>query len=281
MRAPQKISPKISPKIGLIAGQGDLPVALIRKWQSIGIVPVIVGLRGTTPESLLNGQISAMFSIGQAGHILAFLKEKGVTKLVMAGGLKRPNFWTLRTDMVGLWVIAKLIVRRFGDDGLLKFLRREIEQQGIQVMGVQDFLPEIVCPAGVLGTVFPTPEQDAMIATGFLAAKRHGAADKGQSIVITPQGHISFETAEGTNALILSCAGQAGAILVKVSKPQQDLALDMPTIGPGTMDAILKAGLKGIAVEAGKTILLDRDRVVRMCNDYGVFMIGVENSNGF
>ena len=220
MCPPSEIGREIAPKIGLIAGQGDLPVRLVTRWESQGIVPVIVALHGVTPSSLIHNRIGRFFSIGQAGHILAFLKDNGVTTLVMAGGLKRPNFWTLRTDMVGLWVIAKLIVRRFGDDGLLKFLRREIEQQGIQVMGVQDFLPEIVCPAGVLGTVFPTPEQDAMIATGFLAAKRHGAADKGQSIVITPQGHISFETAEGTNALIVSCAGQAGAILVKVSKPQ-------------------------------------------------------------
>jgi DUF1009 family protein len=262
--------------IGLIAGQGTLPDALVARWESNGLTPVIVGLKGITPPALLNGRVSAEFSIGQAGHILSFFKSNGVTELVMVGGLKRPNFWTLRTDFLGMTIVAKLLCRKVGDDGLLKFIRREIETFGIHVVGVHEFLPEILCPSGVLGKHHPTDDDLTVIADGFRAAKQHGADDKGQSIIVNANGVCGFEGAEGTNALIHSCHGAENAILVKVSKPQQDLAFDMPTIGLSTVDAVLKSGLKGIAVETGKTIILDRDEVVRKCDENGLFIMGRE-----
>lgn len=268
-------------KIGLIAGQGDLPVALLQKWQSMGVTPVVVGLHGTTPENILHDQISAVYSIGQAGHILDFFKSHGVQKIVMAGGLKRPNFWTilstLRTDKTGFQIILKLLCRRMGDDSLLKIIRHEIETRGLQVAGAHEFLPEILCPVGVLGKIQPTEDDFQKIQNGFIKAKSHGATDKGQSVVMGDNGQIAYETETGTNALIKSCAGWNEAILIKTSKPQQDLSLDMPTIGIGTIDVAHVSGFKGIAIEAGKTIILDRDKVIELCNEYRIFVVGIED----
>lgn len=267
---------EVSQKIGLIAGQGALPAALIKRWEETGLTPVIVALDGITPPSLCDDKISATFSIGQAGHILEFFKSQGVKQLVMAGALKRPNFWTLRTDLYGLKIVLKLLFKKMGDDTLLRNIRREIETFGISVAGAHEFLPEILSPVGILGKIMPTNEDLQIIQAGFIAAKDHGANDKGQSVIVNESGVLGFEDVHGTNALIASCAGANHALLVKVSKPQQDLALDMPTIGLSTVKNILTSGLRGIAVEAGKTIILDRDDVIRMCDDNGLFLVGVE-----
>lgn len=264
-------------KIGLIAGQGELPPLLISRWEQQGFTPVIVALKGITPPDILTNRISASFSIGQAGHILNFFKSQGVTKLVMVGGLKRPNFWTLRTDTTGFGIVCKLIFRKVGDDTLLKTIRAEIEKRGFTVAGVHEFMPELLCPVGVLGDIHPTDKQKDLINTGFQSAKHHGAADKGQSIVIDENGDVMFETNAGTNALIARCAGHNGAILVKTSKPQQDMALDMPTIGVSTVESAHRAGLKGIAVEADKSIIVNRDAVVAACNQNGLFIVGIKN----
>ncbi len=264
-------------KIGLIAGQGEIPPLLTSRWQQQGLTPVVVGLRGITPEQTLTGHISAVFSIGQAGHILDFFKSHGVTKLVMVGGLQRPNFWTLRTDATGFSIVLKLLFRKIGDDTLLRIIRSAIEKYGIAVAGVHEFLPELLCPQGVLGHIQPTASDRQVIKEGLNAAKHHGAADKGQSVIINDHGVIGFEDVAGTNALIASCAGRDNAILVKVSKPQQDMALDMPTIGVSTVENAHRAGLKGIAVEAGKTIIMNRDAVIESCNRYGLFLIGASH----
>lgn len=268
-------STQINQKIGLIAGQGSIPDALASRWESEGLTPVIVGLKGTTDISVFKNRIAAEFSIGQAGHILNFFKSHGVTKLVMVGGLQRPNFWTLRTDFVGMSIVARLLFRKMGDDSLLKFIRDEIQKYGITVVGVHEFLPEMLSPSGVLGKISPTPDDLKIIADGFRAAKIHGADDKGQSIVVNADGVCGFEDVSGTNALINKCHGASGAILVKVSKPQQDLAFDMPTIGISTIEHVLKSGFKGIAVEADKTIILDREAVIKMCDDNGIFLMGL------
>ena len=262
-------------KIGLIAGQGDLPNILVSRWMEQGLTPVIVGLRDITPPNILKGHISATFSIGQAGHILDFFQSHHVTQMVMVGGLKRPNFWTLRTDATGFRIVLKLLFRKVGDDTLLRTIRSEIERRGIKVIGAHEFLPELLCPSGVLSEIQPTDQDVDIIRLGLKAAKSHGEEDKGQSVVVNESGVVGFEDVAGTNALISSCAGHHGAILVKVSKPQQDMALDMPTIGLSTVEHIKRSGFKGIAVEAGKTIILDRESVVNACNRYGLFIMGV------
>lgn len=271
---------EVKPKIGIIAGQGSIPESLVARWESQGMLPVIVGLKGITSPSLFTNRIAAEFSIGQAGHILHFLQSHGVRQLVMIGALKRPNLWTIIPDGAGFKILARLLWHhgraKLGDDGLLRFVRREIERYGIDIIGAHEFMPELLCSAGVLTRTAPDDADLQVITKGFAAAKQHGAEDKGQSIVINEAGICGVESSKGTNALIASCAGQAGAILVKAAKPQQDMALDMPTIGLATVENIIRAGFKGMAVEAGKTMIVDRDSVVRLCDEHKLFLIGIE-----
>lgn len=267
---------EIDKTIGLIAGQGAIPEALVARWQEQGFTPVIVCLKDIADPSVFKNQIVAELKIGQVGAILNFFKSHGVTKLVMVGAMTRPNFWTIIPDMGGISILFKLLIRKRGDDSLLRFIRQEIERYGINVVGAHDYLPELLCPKGVLTKTPPSAEDLKTIAIGFTAAKQHGAEDKGQSIVVNASGVIATEGKEGTNALISACAGQTDAILVKVSKPQQDMALDMPTIGIHTAQNTLKSGFKGIAVESGKTIIIDQDEVVRFCNEHGLFLMGLE-----
>ncbi len=265
-------------KIGLIAGQGQIPQQLITRWVELGHVPVIAALKGVTDPALVDGKISEWFSVGQVGHILKFFQSQGVHRLVMIGAMNRPNFWTLRTDFLGLYLILKFLshsIGSIGDDALLRLIRGEIEKKGMKVIGVHHFLPELLCPSGVLGDVQPDEDARVLIRIGFDAAKRHGALDRGQSVVVSPEGVIALEGRDGTNSMIAGCRGRLTPILVKVSKPQQDMDVDMPTIGPSTVENCHAAGFIGIAVESGHTLVTDRDAVLRLCNMYGMFLIGI------
>jgi DUF1009 family protein len=264
-------------KIGLIAGQGPLPEMLCQRWEAMGFIPVIVLLDGISDLNLKkNNRISQVFSIGQAGKILSFLTEQSVKNLTMVGALSRPNFWTLKTDAVGLSIIFKVIFKRTGDDRLLKILRHTFEQYNITVVGIHEYIPELLCPPGLLSQKRPTSEEMQAIQSGINVAKEHGRQDLGQSIIIYADGSYRAEDKRGTNHLILSSPPHQSGILVKMSKPQQDLALDMPTIGITTINNAVQVGLKGIVVEANKTIVVDREMVLKACDKHGLFFWGWE-----
>lgn len=265
-------------RIGLIAGKGNLPIRLINKWREMGITPVVVRLKGITPPEPYSSEICGEFSIGQAGHILNFFQRNNVQSIVMAGALSRPNLWTLKTDRLGLTIISKIIGRRVGDDTLLKTIRKAIESYGMNIMGAHEFMPEILAPVGVIGEITPDAKIIDIAEKGFKAAQDWGRADKGQSIIINTENEILYEGRSGTNALIKSSASMPSQkILVKTSKPQQDLALDMPTIGPETVEQCARVGISGIVVEAGKTIILDMDKVVALCDQYKIFLMGMND----
>lgn len=262
-------------KIGLIAGQGAIPERLVSRWEEMGLTPVIVGLKNITDPALLKNRIGAEFSIGHAGHIFKFLKQHHVQKLVMVGAMTRPNFWTIIPDFGGISILVKLLMRQRGDDSLLRFVRNQFEKNNIEVVGVHHYMPELLAPLGVIGRNSPSADDIKLIELGFRTAKQHGAEDKGQSVIVNASGVVARETKAGTNALIKSCANHKNAILVKTSKPQQDLNLDMPTIGISTIEHIVKAGFKGIAIEASKTLIMDKNEVIKLCDDNGIFLVGL------
>lgn len=260
-------------KIGLIAGQGDLPLMLLSRWESTGIVPVLIGLEGVTDTSLVKGRISKWFKIGHLGKMVDFLKEQGVTDLVLAGSLGRPNLMSVQPDWRGFLFILKIMFRCLGDDALLKIVRRELELYGFKLQASQTYLPELMCPEGVLTQQAPSHEQIQLIKKGFALAKIHGRQDKGQSVVIAGLNDIGYEGVEGTDSLMKIFKGKH-AILIKVCKPQQDRALDMPTIGPKTIQLAHECGFSGIVAEAGETLILHQEEVLRMCREWGIFFVG-------
>lgn len=257
---------KNSLKVGLIAGNGDLPARLIRALEQQGgeVVPVYLGVD---------------YSVGQAGAIISHFKEYQVTDLVMVGGLQRPNLFRLKVDKRGMQIVAKLLRRPLGDDALLRLIREELEAEGFRIHGIHEYMPEILFPAGVHVIPENWSASDEILRAGFSAAKAHGAQDLGQSIILDGHdGHvIAREDKRGTDFLIKSVAHLDGIkILVKVCKPQQDRALDLPTIGTKTVNIAQACGISGIVAEAGATLSPDFDDVINKCRDYGIFLCGME-----
>ena len=265
--------------MGLIAGDGSLPPLLISKWREQNLDPVVIALDGFANPDIYNGLTGKTIPLGAAGQMISFLKENGVTDLVVAGRVSRPDFMKLKPDPRGMMIITKIaLMKNIGDDALLRVIRAEIEKEGIKVCAIQEFLPEVLTPEGLLTKTTPLPEDKTSIEMGFQAARDHGAKDLGQSVVIQQENIIGFEGEKGTNALIRqSGKGKQigrGPILVKTCKPQQDKALDLPTAGLSTVKEAQAAGFCGIVLQAKETILLDRDEVIEFCDAHNMFLLG-------
>ena len=168
-----------------------------------------------------------------------------------------------------------------GDDGLLRFVIKEVENKGFDVIGIHDLMPNLLVPKGVLTHQKPSKKDIIDIERGFNVAKILGKADVGQAVIVQQGIVLSVEGIEGTKALIertkkLKRKGEGG-VLVKTIKPQQDNRIDMPTIGPETVKSIFDAGLKGIAVEAGKVLLAEAEKTIELADKLNIFIVGVHN----
>ena len=184
------------------------------------------------------------------------------------------------------WRAAKLFARigyrAIGDDGLLSAIIGELEQEGFRVLGIDQLLDGELADAGPLGAVHPNLQSEADIEHGLRIARALGALDIGQAVIVQQGLVLGVEAIEGTDGLLRRCAKLRreglGGVLVKVEKPGQERRTDRPTIGPRTVALAAEAGLAGIAVEAGATIVLDRDEVIGAANLAGLFVVGVHHS---
>lgn len=278
MSAAQKIS-EIK-KIGLIAGGGMLPRCVIDDCLSRGIDVFVVAIEGQTPSELVQGMPHVYTHFGAVGHIFQTLKDQGINDLVLAGSMKRPNFFELRPDLKALKIIGRIGFRALGDDGLLKALRSELEDEGFTLHGVQKFSSQLIAKEGVFGSVCPLYEDKETIRLGLKVSQVIGSLDIGQSVIVQHGQVIGVEAVEGTDALIERCSTLMktgrGGILVKTSKPQQDKELDLPTIGVRTIEKAHACGLRGIVIEAGHSIILDINSVVKLADRYNIFIQGIK-----
>lgn len=271
-------------RLGLIAGGGDLPVRLLDACRAIGREVFVVALEGQAAPSLVGAETPhAWARIGAAGRIVTLLREAGVEELIMAGKVERPSLAQLRPDWRALKFLAARGGRLGSDDDFLSSVIRAIErEEGFRVVSPAAVLVDLAAPLGPLGRCRPSDEDDADIALGIAAARQLGALDIGQAAVVQQGRVLGLEAAEGTDALIaragaLQLPGRP-AVLVKIPKPQQDNRADPPTIGPQTIREAAAAGLGGIAIAAGGTLLLDRAEVVRLADAAGLFVVGVDLS---
>jgi DUF1009 family protein len=266
--------PALPARLGIVAGGGKLPQKLVEFCDSQKIETFLIGFENQTDPTLLEGRTHEMTRLGAAGQIITILRDHQYIDLVLIGSIKRPKLSELRPDLRTASFFAKLGLRVLGDDGLLKAIRAELEEEGFIIHGIHELMPELLMPQGVLTTVAPTPTQKDDIALGLKASKKIGKDDIGQSVVVLNNEVIGVEDDNGTNDLIRRAAKEA-AILVKSCKPQQDRKLDMPTIGPDTIKLCASLGYAGIAAEAGDVLVVDRDHMVSLANDAGLFILGV------
>jgi lipid-A-disaccharide synthase len=265
-------------KLGLLAGGGRLPARLIERCRAAGREIFVLCFEGQTDPGLAADLPHAWVRLGAAEEAIRRLREAGVRELVMAGAMRRPSAQELRPDWRAAQFLARIGIGALGDDGLLRAVRAELEREGFTLVGVDSVLRELVAPAGTFGSHGPDAQAEADIARGLEVIAALGAVDVGQAAVVQQGVVLGIEAAEGTDALIERCGrlqrrGPAG-VLVKAAKPGQAREMDLPAIGPETVERAIAAGLRGIAVEAGNTLVLDRERLVRRADEAGIFVVG-------
>ncbi|MGH3054479.1 MAG: LpxI family protein, partial [Gaiellaceae bacterium] len=247
-------------RVGLIAGNGRFPLIFARTARAEGVEVVAVAHEGETlPE--LAGQVAAItwIKVGELGRMIGAFRAAGIDRAVMAGGIRKAAlFEHFAPDERGMQFLARL--GSLGDDTLLRGVAGELENEGIAVVESTLFLSTLLAPTGALTKHVPDDAQWSDIRHGFAVAKAIGRWDIGQSVVVKSGIVLAVEAIEGTDATIQR-GGRAGAVVVKVSKPQQDLRFDVPAVGPETVRVCTAAGVAVLALEAGKTLLHDKDEL--------------------
>lgn len=267
------------PPIALLAGRGDLPRLLIEVFQSQQRPFVVLAFKGQADEELVRNIPHLWLSFGEVGAALHYLRENKIQELVMAGAIARPAMSEIRPDWEGIKWLAKLGTKALGDDNLLKLIIELIEERGFRIVGPDDILTELLAPEGILTSLEPDDQGWRDVGRGLEVLSALSPVDVGQAVVIQEDLVIGVEAIEGTDALIersksLQRPG-LGGVLVKIAKRQQDQRVDLPTIGPETVRKVLASGLRGIAVEAGRTILLKRDETLHLAQEKGLFLVGL------
>ena len=265
-------------RFGLIAGNGRFPLLFAEAAQAAGVDVIAVAHEGETPPELADCVPDVTWvHVGELGKIIATFQAAGVTEAVMAGGIYKVGALTnIQPDARGMAFIGKL--PNLNDDAILRGVARELEAEGITIVESTRFLPSLVPAAGTLTRTEPDTAQWKDIRLGVAAAKAIGRWDIGQSVVVKRGTVIAVEGAEGTNATIRRAGELAGSggVVVKVSKPHQDLRFDVPAVGPDTVTVMQEAGVQVLAVEAGKTLLIERPAFVEQANRYGLAVVAAD-----
>lgn len=262
--------------LGIVAGGGTLPRRIAETVASGGRSVFIVAFSGHTDPETVEGFPHVWLKLGQTGAALKHLRDAGCGDVVMAGPMRRPTLSSLSLDRRSISALAKAGTRVFGDDGLLSVIVAEIERDGFRVVGVDDLLGGYLAVEGILAGPVPSADDELDIARGISVLRAMGAADVGQAVVVQEGLVLAVEAIEGTDAMIGRAGGLRregrGPVLVKGSKPGQEHRADRPTVGEGTAVAAAAAGFRGIVIEAGATLIIDRAATVRAIERAGLFL---------
>lgn len=271
------------PKLGILAGGGNLPAQIVQACRDSGRDFFVLAFEGQAEKGAFDDIPHAWVRLGAAGKSIEYLRQAGCKELVMAGGVRRPSFSSLRPDKWLTLFVAKYGVQHLGDGNLLKALVKSLEEnEGFRVVGADTLLPGLLAKEGLYGSVEPDWQAEQDIQSGIEAALDLGRRDLGQGAVVQLGQVLDVEDENGTDALLkrarkLRLDGPGG-VLVKIKKPGQEHRVDLPTIGVSTIEGALNAGLRGIAIEAGGGLIFDREAVIEAADKAGLFVIGVKIS---
>lgn len=268
------------PKLGIIAGEGRLPAQLVEACLASGREVFVLGFEDTSPLDILTKVPHAIVPLGAIGEALDILHKAQVKEVVLAGRVQRPVLSALKLDASAIRLMGRMGTAFFsGDNVLFKSIVAFLEEEGFNVIGADNVLSDLSAPEGVLGSIAPDQRHQADIAHGIKVGKLLGQMDIGQGVIVEHGYVLGVEAAEGTDELIARCAKlkheRHAGVLVKVKKPLQEVRVDLPTIGPKTVENVHAAGLAGIAVESGGSLILDREEVIKKANALGIFVVGV------
>jgi DUF1009 family protein len=274
--------------IGLLAGSGRFPIYFAEKTRSLGIPVICVGIKHEAAPELM-GLVHRFYWSGVArlGRMIRCFQREGVQRIIMAGKINKasvmhrpwrvlsllPDWRTFRTFL--------LRPRDNRDDALLLTVINEFARDGLKFDSALNLCPELLVRPGLLTRRAPNAMEQGDIAFGWEMAKEMGRLDVGQSIAVKERAVLAVEAIEGTDRAIAR-AGElcrsGGFVVVKVAKPQQDMRFDVPTVGCLTIESMHKAGGRVLAIEAGKTILLDEAETVRLADCYGITIVALESA---
>jgi DUF1009 family protein len=261
--------------LGLIAGGGQFPLMVAQEAGKQGLRVVAVAHENETDPSL-SDQVHeiAWIKLGQMGKIIKTFKRHHVGQALMAGTInKRRMFDNVRPDIKGLAILSKLAVMH--DDDILGSFARELEKEGIEIVNSTTHLPELLAQPGCYTRRKPSKTENENIDFGWTVAKELGRLDIGQCVVVRRKTVLALEAIEGTDETIRR-GGQLAkekAVVVKVSKPQQDLRFDVPSVGLNTIQVMAEVKASVLAVEAGKTLMFDKDEMIAHADKNGISIV--------
>lgn len=277
-------------RLAIIAGRGRMPLDIAYAARDAGEDPFIIPLIGEAAEIPGEFEQKAM-SIADGKQLVSLIKSKGVDRLIMSGGInRRPEASEVRLPLRLFMTTAKIgkALIGAGDDKLLRVVISMIETTGCRVIGAQEVVPDLLADFGPLGTARPDALARKDIAIACAGANALGELDVGQGAVALGGRIVALEGPEGTDGMLervrhLKEIGRISdkrkGVLVKLCKPQQDKRADLPSMGPDTVRNAHRAGLAGIALDAGRSFVLDREEVIREADRLGVFVVGIDRDN--
>ncbi len=268
-------------KLGLIAGNGRFPFLVLDAARHLGYEVVIIAVKEEASPDL---EVAAAHdpiadihrvSLGQLGRCVEILRRSGVTRAVMAGQVKHAKIFAgILPDRMLLSVLLRL--RAKNTDAIIAAIAEVMRDHGIELLDSTAFLKPLLARPGVMTRRCPTDQETADFAFGYRMADHIAGLDIGQTIVVKDRAVVAVEAMEGTDEVIARAGRVAGVgtRVVKVAKPKQDMRFDVPVVGRRTIDAMAAAGASALTVDAGKTLLVDGDEIIRAADAAGIAIIG-------
>lgn len=265
-------------RIGLISGSGQFPIVFSRAARQKGLkVYAIAHIGETEPQLEMLVEAMKWIKIGQLNQLISFFKGHDVRDAVMAGAITKTKMFTdVRPDLKALKVLATMDHTQ--DDGLLRAFAGELEKAGITVRPSTFLVPELLAPKGNWTRRKPSKSEMADVRFGWHIVKEIGRLDIGQTVVVRDGSVMAVEAIDGTNATIRRGGelGREKTVVVKASKPTQDMRFDVPAVGVETIQAMGNVGASVLAVEAAKTVVFDREEMVALADQQGIAIMGVQ-----
>lgn len=271
-------------KLGIIAGEGKMPVYIARQATEKGVEVIVAGAKGNAKEEDFRG-VAAVYKemrLGQMGGAMKFFKEHQVTRVIMAGRVQHSSiFKNLMPDLRGAKFLASL--KSMQTKYLLTRVIEEFKKEGLEFVSSALYLENFMPPKGLLSKRAPTSEEQNTVDYGYKIAKSIAGLDIGLTCVVSQSAVIAVEGMEGTD----NCIRRAGELyknsneknasvaVVKVARPDQDNRFDLPVIGKGTIQSVVEAGFKVLAFEAEKTLVLDLDEVIALADKHHLCLLAI------
>jgi DUF1009 family protein len=273
--------------LAVVCGGGSLPFAVADAAVRRGRRVVLFALKGAADPDRVAGYPHHWAHIGQFGRFFRLARQEDCRDVVMVGSVVRPSIWHMTRDLQTIRLLPRFVrMFRAGDAGALAGVAAILEEHGLRLVAAQEVAPELLMPEGTLGSHQPNERARATIAHALALLEAIGPFDVGQAAVVVERHVLAIEAAEGTDRMLARVAElrrsgrirrTAGGVLVKSPKPGQDRRIDLPTIGPHTIEAAAQAALDGVAVVAGSSIVVEPERIVDVADQAGLFVIGVRH----